>query len=65
MPTPGAYRELFKKGLDGLVASGKLAEAELADALAYRAMLDDPNYKFGRLGQGQGRFAPGELFLRS
>jgi hypothetical protein len=67
MPTPGAYRELFKRGLQTLLERNDLTASERADINHYLKLLADPSYKFGRMeyNGGNQHYASGELFLRS
>ena len=49
IPTPGAYRELFKAGLIELLKGNRLSELQRKDAEHYLRLLEDPNYRFGIL----------------
>ena len=54
IPTPGAYRELFKAGLIELLKGNGLSELQRKDAEHYLRLLEDPNYRFGILQSGGG-----------
>ena len=54
IPTPGAYRELFKAGLIELLKGNRLSELQQKDAEHYLQLLEDPDYRFGILQSGGG-----------
>ena len=66
---PGAYRELFKKGLNALLYNPddfEMSEDDVEATRHYLQLLDNPNYKFGQFEQGSNKnYAPSELFFRS
>ena len=67
MPVPGAYRELFRRGLKKLVESNELTAQDKQDAEHYLNLLDDPSYKFMKeIRSGGDRYwRSGELFMSS
>ena len=64
-PNPGAYRKLFERGLNALIATGQLTDDEKRDAEEYLEMLKNNSYKFGKFTSHSGdrSWAPGELFM--
>jgi hypothetical protein len=69
----GEYRQLFKDGLEMLMATdlAKGRMDRIPDMMNYLGKLADPDFKFGRIIERAGEhsgsqsWAPGELFLRS
>jgi len=65
IPKPGEYRQLFLDALAALEMEGN-DDDTLALIVHYRALLRNPEYKFGKITEhGGSSFVSSELFLRS